>query len=72
MRPGPTGAAANASHLEEIPTVTSIVFNFPLILHNQFVDLALVCLHLRNPFDSDTWFRLRRTQGEPQMMFSLG
>jgi hypothetical protein len=60
------GAAANASHLEEIPTMTSIVFNFPLILHNQFVNLALVCLHLCNPFDSDTWFRLRRYRRSPR------
>ena len=46
--------------------MASIVFNFPLILHNQFVNLALVCLHLRNPFDSDTWFRLRRYRRGPR------
>jgi len=46
--------------------VTSIVFDFSFILHDQFVDLTLVSLHLRDPFDPNTWFWPRRYRGSPR------
>ena len=48
-------------YLEEVPTVTGIIFDFSLIPNNHFVDLTLVRLHLRNPLNSHTWFQSRRT-----------
>jgi len=46
--------------------MASIVFNFSFILHDQLVDLALVCLHLRDSFNPHTWFRPRRHRGSPR------
>ena len=46
--------------------MTSIVFDLPFSFHNQFIDLSLVRLHLRNPFNPHTWFRPRRHWGSPR------
>ena len=62
-KPGTTGTSADAPHLEKIPTVPTIIFNLPFVLHDHFVDLTLVCLHLRNPFNPHTWFRSRGHRG---------
>lgn len=46
--------------------MASIVFDFPFIFHDQFVDLTLIRLHLRDPFDSNPWFRPRGHRRSPR------
>lgn len=51
--------------------MTGIVLDFPLILYDHFVDLSLVRLHFRNPFNSHTRFRLRGHGGSSRRRSSL-
>ena len=46
--------------------MSSIVFDFSFILHNQFVDFALIRLHFRDPFNPNTRFRPRRHRRSPR------